>query len=138
MVIDLWGWFQCIWNPYCYTDGFKLTKRGDSWEWQPLLVLPWPVSSGGMCAIGSTIYLFGGADYDADKFYTETDRTGKIKRLGARLLAFDTANAGAGWKELPECPGAPRFVEAFMVAGGKLYVIGGVTGLPHCTVVTIW
>ena len=32
----------------------------------------------------SLIYAVGGADYDAKNFYTLTDRTGAVQRLGSR------------------------------------------------------
>jgi N-acetylneuraminic acid mutarotase len=86
------------------------------------------LSSSGICALGSKIYISGGADYDVSgdgAFFTATDRTGAIKRLGARLLVIDTRDLEAGWKELPQCPGAHRAVHAMAAVGGKLYVIGG-------------
>ena len=70
----------------------------------------------------------GGADYDVSgdgAFFTATDRTGNIKRLGRRLLVIDTRDLKAGWKELPPCPGTHRAVHAMAEVGGKLYVIGG-------------
>src|SRR4029077_498578 len=66
--------------------------------------------------------------YDASgdgAFITATDRTGSLKRLGARLLVIDTKDLKAGWTELPPCPGTPRSVHALAAVGGKLYVIGG-------------
>ena len=84
----------------------------------------------------------GGADYDEKQFYTATDRSGSIKRLGSRLLVIDTKNLAAGWKRLPECPGTPRWVAAMAAVGGQIYLIGGATGdvpnVGYCTVVDNW
>lgn len=137
-----WGGFSYS-EPYCYRDGYRLSKAGGEWRWDRLPDLPWPVASAGICAVDRTIYVMGGSDYDSEKFYTSADRAGGTKRLGSRLLAFDTQNAGRGWTELPPCPGAPRWVHAMASVGGKLYVIGGATGMDnsagtYCTVVDNW
>ncbi len=137
-----WGGFSYS-APFCYQDGYQLSWRGGRWTWDPVPPLPWPLCSAGICAIGSRIYVMGGADYDANRFYTNGDRRGGFKGLGARLLVFDAANPGAGWRELPPCPGTPRWVQAMAAARGRLYVIGGATGTDnrsgqYCTVVDNW
>jgi len=111
-----------------------------------LPTLPWVICSSGICAIGSKIYVCGGADYDRERFYTETDRAGKNTRLGAHLLVIDTENLKAGWKRLTDCPGTPRWVAGTAAVRGKIYVIGGATGnltrggkkYGYCTVVDNW
>ena len=120
----LWGGFSYT-EPCCYTDGFKLSRREGEWIWEALPPLPWPLSAGGICAIGSQIYVFSGQDYDDVSVYTETDRHGKVARLGARLLVFDTAEPQEGWQELPPCPGTPRGAAGVAAVGGKVYAIGG-------------
>lgn len=137
-----WGGFSYT-EPYCYADGFRLSRENDQWKWEPLPPLPWALGSAGVAAIGSKIYAAGGTDYDLNKFYTHADRAGKNPRLGARLLVLDTAKLSDGWKELPACPGTPRWVAATAAVGGKLYVIGGATGNDnptgsYCTVVDNW
>lgn len=137
-----WGGFSYH-DEYCYEDGYVLSHSGDQWTWKQLPDLPWRISTGGICAIGSKIYIMGGADYDKEQFYTNADRTGKTKRIGARMLVFDTRNPGAGWKELKECPGTPRWVHAVTAVNGQVYVIGGGTGGDnptgsYCTVVDNW
>jgi len=122
--IYLWGGLSYT-APYAFDDGYKLSRQGDKWVWEELPPLPWKVATGGICAIRSNIYIFGGHDYDKEKIYTLTDRTGKIKRLGARLLVFNTDNPEAGWKELSQCPGAPRYQGGTAAVDGKIYVIGG-------------
>jgi N-acetylneuraminic acid mutarotase len=82
--------------------------------------------------------MLGGADYDSEAFYTNADRHGGNPRLGARLIVFDTKQPEAGWKTLAECPGTPRWVAAMAAVNGKIYVIGGATGSPYCTVVDNW
>lgn len=108
--------------------------------------LPWPVGGSGISTIGSKIYILGGTDYDGSgvgKFSTNTDRTGKVKRLGRRLLVIDTKDLRSGWKELSPCPGTPRWGEAAAVVAGRLYVFGGGTGFDnptgtYATVVDNW
>jgi N-acetylneuraminic acid mutarotase len=140
-----WGGFSYS-EPYCYRDGYRLSRRNAKWTWEPLPPLPWPLTCSGICAIGPRIYVTGGADYDAQRFYTDADRTGGTRRLGSRLLTIDTKNLTAGWKTLAECPGTPRWVHATAAVGGKVYVIGGATGerpIPggattYCTIVDNW
>ncbi len=140
-----WGGFSYA-PPYTYKDGYRLSRREGKWQWDSLPELPWPACSSGICAMGSKIYVIGGSDYDAageGRFYTETDRTGTVKRLGARLLMIDTKDLHAGWKELAPCPGTPRFTPAATAVAGNLYLFGGATGNDnpsghYCTVVDNW
>lgn len=137
-----WGGFSYT-APFCYADGYRLSRRDGQWTWDTLPPLPWPLSSAGIGAVGSKIYVMGGGDYDETRFYTGGDRKGETKRLGARLLGFDTQAPTAGWQELPACPGTPRFVHALAAVKGRLYVIGGGTGNDNasghsCTVVDNW
>ncbi|MBN2308976.1 MAG: hypothetical protein JXR94_08405 [Candidatus Hydrogenedentes bacterium] len=132
-----WGGFSYS-EPYCYADGCRLARRDGRWTYEPLPALPWALCSSGVCAIGSTVYVVGGADYDAEGFRTAADRHGNNERLGAHFLAIDTAHLDAGWRRLPDCPGTPRWVAATAAAGGKVYVIGGATGDPYATVVDNW
>lgn len=138
----VWGGFSYT-APFCYPDGYRLSRQGQAWTWSPLPALPWPISSAGLTAIEGKIYLMGGADYDEQRFYTQTDRQGKNPRLGARLLRFDPRNPKDGWQELPACPGTPRFVHAVAAIQGRLFVLGGATGNDNetkqsCTVVDNW
>ena len=142
-----WGGFSYT-KPFCYKDGYRLSKRDGVWTWDPLPPLPSPAGSSGICSIGSKIYVCGGADYDENHFYTNSDRAGGNKRLGARLLVIDTEKLAAGWKELPECPGTPRWVAAMAAVQGRIYLIGGATGdvsdvakgttVGYCSVVDNW
>jgi len=137
-----WGGFSYS-APYCYRDGFRLTRQQDRWSWDSLPELPWPSGDSGISVLGSKIYIAGGSDYDTNKFYTNADRTGKVKRLGARLLVIDTSDLRSGWKELSPCPGTPRWGEAAAVVAGKLYLFGGGTGFDnptgnYATVVDNW
>jgi N-acetylneuraminic acid mutarotase len=139
--LHVWGGFNYT-KPFCYKDGYKLARQGAGWQWKPLPPLPSPVTAAGYCSIGSKIYLLGGADYDEQRFYTVSDRSGANKRLGARLQVIDTKDLAAGWKLLPECPGTPRFCTGMAAVQGKIYLIGGATGdIPeggYATVVDNW
>jgi N-acetylneuraminic acid mutarotase len=137
-----WGGYSYS-SPYCYRDGFRLTCKKGQWTWDALPDLPWAVGDSGISVMGSKIYVAGGSDYDANKFYTNADRAGKVKRLGTRLLAIDTNDLHAGWKELAPCPGTPRWGQAVAVVAGKLFVFGGGTGFDnptgtYATVVDNW
>jgi N-acetylneuraminic acid mutarotase len=142
----VWGGFSYS-RPFCYQDGYRLSFKNDKWMWDRMPDLPWPLATAGICAVGPQIYVMGGLDYDAElndgTMFTNADRTGKIKRLGARLLTFDTKNIQAGWKELKSCPGTPRWAQAVATVNGKIYVIGGGNGNDNstssaCTVVDNW
>ena len=137
-----WGGFSYS-TPFCYSDGYQLVRRDNAWRWEELPALPWAVGGAGICAVDGIIYAMGGSDYDEQQFYTAGDRKGDVKRLGSRLLAFDTRKPTDGWKELPACPGTPRWVHAMAAVQGKLYVLGGATGndnpaKAYCTVVDNW
>lgn len=137
-----WGGFSYT-KPFCYKDGYRLSRKNKQWQWEILPDLPWPVCSSGICALGSKIYIVGGADYDETAFYTQGNREGKIERLGSRLLEYDTTNPQNGWKELTPCPGTPRWVAAAASVNGKIYVIGGASGNDNpsketCTIVDNW
>jgi N-acetylneuraminic acid mutarotase len=136
----LWGGFSYS-EPYTYTDGFRLSRKDGEWRWDPLPPLPAPAAWAGVGAIDHKIYCLGGCDYDAENFYTLTDRSGKIDRAGARLLVLDTGNLEAGWIESTPCPGTPRGFPATGVVDGKLYFIGGFAVTPsgeYCNVVDSW
>lgn len=78
-----WGGYSYS-APHCYRDGFRLTRKQDQWSWDSLPDLPWPIGDSGISVMGSKIYVAGGSDYDASgvgKFYTNTDRSGNVKRL---------------------------------------------------------
>ena len=151
-----WGGFSYS-PPYCYRDGYRLSRRGGAWVWEELPPLPWALCASGICAIGSEVYVLGGADYNEQAFFTYTDRDGGNRGLGAHLLVLDTNRLKAGWRYLPDCPGTPRWVHAMAAVGGSIYVIGGATAgapprvrpthppgaaedkdHPYCTVVDNW
>ena len=122
-----WGGFSYS-DPCCYKDGYRLSRRQGKWRWDKLPDLPWPVYGSGICVMGAKIYLVGGADFDNKKSYTDTDRVGDVKRLGARLLVLDTKNLHSGWKELAACPGTPRLTPALAAVAEKLFLFAGSTG----------
>jgi len=140
-----WGGFSYD-EPYSYADGWRLSHDGGEWVWDRVPDLPWKNATIAMTVVDTRIYAFGGADYNAEAFYSETDRTGQIQRLGARLLCLETQDLAAGWREMPECPGTPRWVNSFAAVGGRLYVIGGASGnvqrdgtnYGYCSVVDNW
>lgn len=136
--IYVWGGFSYS-SPYAYADGWKLSRQDGSWRWDRLPDLPWRISSSGLAAIGSKIYLFGGADYDLKAFHTAHDRSGGNLDLGSHLIVLDVDDLPGGWRRLPDCPGTPRWVHTLSAVGGRLYVIGGATGgPPYCSVVDNW
>lgn len=137
----VWGGFSYT-EPYTYKDGYRLSWKGDAWTWEELPPLPSPSAWGGACAIGSKIYTLGGADYDSERFYVLTDRTGEVKRMGARLIVLDTEHLDAGWQTVTPCPGTPRCLTATCAVDGKICFIGGVTVTADagafCNVVDSW
>ncbi|MBI2433471.1 MAG: hypothetical protein HYV26_11430 [Candidatus Hydrogenedentes bacterium] len=123
--IYVWGGFSYD-EPYTYRDGYRLSRAGSAWTWTELPPLPSPRAWGSACALGAKIYVPAGADYDAQRFYTLSDRAGGQERLGAKLLVFDTEAPEAGWRELGACPGTPRCLAGFAAVDGLLYLLGGV------------
>ena len=124
----LWGGFSYD-APYTYTDGYKLSRKNDTWQWEALPPLPSPSCWTGMAVVGKKIYALGGADYDAQAFYCLRDRTGTIQGLGQRVLMFDTEHPESGWSEKTKLPGTPRCLVGTPVVEGKMYVVGGITML---------
>jgi N-acetylneuraminic acid mutarotase len=135
----VWGGFSYS-QPFCFSDGWALSKRDAGWKWEQLPPLPWPLTSAGACAIETKVYVCGGAQYDIQSgFHTQIAPAGKVEQLGSRLLMLDTAHLDVGWKRLADCPGTPRFVHTVQAVAGKVYVIGGATGgSPTRTVVDNW
>jgi len=122
--VYLWGGFSYT-EPFCYKDGYKLARVDGAWQWSPLPNLMLPVGAGSVASVGSKIYLIGGMDYDAERYYVTTDRTGQVDRFGSRLYEFDTLHPENGWAERTACPGTPRMMSAVVTVGGQVYVMGG-------------
>ncbi|MFH1738072.1 MAG: hypothetical protein ABIH23_03625 [bacterium] len=136
----LWGGFSYS-EPYTYKDGYRLSHENGEWVWNELPSLPSPSAWAGTCALGSKIFCLGGSDYDRERFYTLTDRTRQVDRLGSRLITLDTENLDAGWRELAPCPGTPRCLTAAAELDGKMYFVGGVAvsnSGSYCNVVDSW
>ena len=63
--------------PFTYRDFLMLRRdAADRWAWTQMPDFPYAVQSAGVASIGSTIYAFGGCDYDSLRFYCEHDRHG--------------------------------------------------------------
>src|SRR5436309_696535 len=60
-----WGGFSYS-APYTYRDGYRLSRVGGAWKWEPLPSFPWALCAPGSCVIGKKIYAVGGADYDGN------------------------------------------------------------------------
>ena len=139
-----WGGFSYN-PPFAYRDGYRLSRENGEWRWQALPDLPWRSCSASISAIGDVVYIFGGADFQLpeNKYFTAADYSGKVKRIGARLLAINIAKPEERFRECKPCPGTPRFVAAMAAVAGKLYLIGGAAGQDnptgaYCTVVDNW
>ncbi|MFA5687973.1 MAG: hypothetical protein WC959_02300 [Kiritimatiellales bacterium] len=134
----VWGGLSYT-EPYCYTDGYVLAKENGDWVWTPLPPLPHALVFPGACAMGSKIYIAGGCDYNRKGFLSANSRDGTVPGIGQRLLVFDTETPAQGWKELALCPGTGRLNTATAAVNGKLYVMGGATGIdsPNAKVNTI-
>lgn len=139
-----WGGFSYS-APYCYRDGYRLSGDGSGgWHWDRLPDLPHPLCGASCISLDSRIYVFGGADYDSEGFYTNTDRYGENERFGALLFVIDTQHLESGWEALCPCEhGTPRWVSGAAAVHGKVYVMGGGSGSDnstgaYCTVVDNW
>ena len=127
-------------DPYGYVDGFKLSSSSKGkFEWSKLPDLPSSQSAFNQLIMcdddDSSLYLFGGADYDSNQFHTSKDRNGANKGLGSYLWKFSISKAkgddvrpsSKAWTRLPNLPGTPRFIVSASCTAGNLYVIGGAT-----------
>jgi N-acetylneuraminic acid mutarotase len=142
--LSTWGGFSYA-PRFTYRDGYRLSRNNGRWQWNGLAPLPWPMCSMSCAAIGDSIFVFGGADFrlPENKYRTNSDFSGKLLRIGARLHTLKTVEATKGFTERAACPGTPRFVAAMAAVKGKLYVIGGATGQDnptgqYCTVIDNW
>ena len=126
-------------EPFTYQDGYRLSAPRASGHGN--VAAPAITCGMGGMRTDSKIYCLGGCDYDEKNFFTLTDRTGKIERLGARFIMLDTKELETGWRPLTPCPGTPRGFPATGVVDRKLYFIGGFavteTGA-YCNVVDSW
>lgn len=148
----VWGGFHYSTPPALnpitdVAEGARWEKGAPSWETLP--PLPYPLAGLSLATIGKKIFLLGGAQDGIEEGATPAGpRThslvgGSTTPLGARLWVFDTEAPEQGWSELAPLPGTPRYVHAFSPAGGKLYVLGGATGVDHalhrtCNVIDNW
>jgi N-acetylneuraminic acid mutarotase len=88
---------------------YKYDAASDSWSQKTSL--PNAHGSGGAGIINNKLYFFGGAD-----------KNRSFDRKEAYVM--DLTNQGAGWKRIADLPN-PRNHLGGIVAGGKLYAIGG-------------
>jgi N-acetylneuraminic acid mutarotase len=115
--------------PYTLRDAYRLRRRRGGWVWETLPAeLPWPVCQAGIAAVGSRIYMLGGADFYAEgdgkpDFFTDSSRDGHP--VGVALLMLDTNYLTAGWRELASLPGTSRFDQSFAAVGNRLYTLAG-------------
>ena len=90
-------------SPFSYSDVLRLARNpSGEWSWESLPSLPYPVSSMGVAAIGSVVYVLGGADYDGTKFTVFNDRKGTNPGLGKHLLMLNLTDLDSGWKQGPD------------------------------------
>jgi len=58
-----WGGFSYT-EPFCYRDGWRLSRKSGRWQWDELPSFPGPINSVALCAVGTRVYAFGGSDYN--------------------------------------------------------------------------
>jgi hypothetical protein len=112
-------------SPFAYNDFLRLGPNspdsahgkntynsvpGAPWTWQHLPPFPHPICMHSVAAIGTKIYVQGGADYNRKLFTNWNDRNGGNHLLGKRLYVFDVAEVELGWLRLPDNPGRPQLV----------------------------
>jgi N-acetylneuraminic acid mutarotase len=96
-----------------WADCFRLTWANDRLSVDPLPALPRALASLCGALVGATLYVAGGS---ATPDAVETSRA---------CWSLDTSRPGAGWQELPPCPGGGRMLavaaglaSGFCLAGG--------------------
>ena len=123
-----------------FGDGHRLSRSGaGDWQWTALPDLPVPVADAGLCAIGSTIYMSGGADFNGTTFCYDAACNGSHPGLGRQLYSLDVSQCGqapasggrhceeGGWVAHDSCPGTPRAWHQMNCVDGQVVVIGGST-----------
>jgi hypothetical protein len=134
--------------PYTYRSVYRLKPVSGGWRWEDVPAdLPWPVCEAGVGVVGRIIYLICGADFCPQPGATDCDFNIAGRRgapVGRSILALDTANPRAGWRQVTQLPGTPRFDTCAAVAAGKIYVFSGVHREPlpkpggYANVVDAW
>jgi hypothetical protein len=126
-------WFRVNKKPYpdkvgrtAFQDGYRLymNKTKKNWQWKPIIPLPYRLTNFGTCVDGTRVYIFGGATIHPS--HKSKQFSSSINKCGARLHVLDLGVAPHEWKELPICPGTPRFNPTITIVGRSLYVLGGI------------
>ena len=100
---------------------FRLSGAGDRKQWEELPSLRVGRFLPGAAVSGTTIVVIGGqATFGARPFMG--DHPGAYVNS---VEAFDTADPGAGWRDLPPLPGMARESPATTAIGDDIYVFGG-------------
>ena len=84
--------------------GSEGESGSEVFRWEPLPSLPYPMASHGMCALGSSIFLVGGAQYDGEKFYTRTDQVCTLQYLHRTVPLYSQHRMGT--RAAPHAHGA--------------------------------
>ena len=95
-------------DPYGYIDGFKLSSPPkvnlSGANYPTYLVASLRFNQLIMCDDDdSSLYLFGGADYDSNQFHTSKDRNGANKGLGSYLWKFSISKAKGMTETSKQC-----------------------------------
>ncbi|MDZ4403246.1 kelch repeat-containing protein [Prosthecobacter sp.] len=100
---------------------YRLDVTRTPLAWQTVAPLTVPVTHMAADRAGSFMIVAGGNNYDiAEKGYSP-------KTIQGVTNVLDLAKPGHGWQQRAPIPGSPRGWTASAVAGGKFYMLGGVT-----------
>ena len=115
----------------CSNQSYLLRRNATAGEfaYSPLPPLPWDLGTGALTAIGSRVFVVGGADCgsppNTERYITWSDRHGRNRGIGKRVLILDLAQLEEGWQRGPDLPGTPRESHALLAVNQTIYVLGG-------------
>jgi hypothetical protein len=100
---------------------FRMSRRGNTWSWKELPGMRTGRFLPAVAAVGSTIYVIGGAaSFGAAAM--SGDRPGPYINAAE---ALDTTRVQEGWRDVEPLPGYGRYDPAVSVVRGRVYVFGG-------------
>ena len=109
------------------TTATAATTPPPQWTWTLLPELPVAVADAGLCAVGNTLYMQGGADFNGTDFCYNAKCDGTMVGLGRMFHTLDLNHIERGWEPLPPLPGTPRAWHQLSCVGGSVYAHGGST-----------
>jgi N-acetylneuraminic acid mutarotase len=101
-----------------FDDAYRYDFKEDAWRALGKK-LPAPITQFGLVSEGSTLWIFGGLDYDPRR-----EREDRF-RHSSQVLAWDTLDEAAGFEPIATTLPQPRRAFGCAAIGDKVYLVGG-------------